>query len=55
MTIARQTSIDDVLEGRGHDVTVVNRGEQCLKTYSEQLTIVRDSPARTDMNLHMIP
>jgi CheY-like chemotaxis protein len=34
-----------ILEGRGHDVTVVNRGEQCLKTYSEQLTIVRDSPA----------
>jgi CheY-like chemotaxis protein len=34
-----------VLEGRGHDVTVVNRGEQCLKTYSQQLTIVRDSPA----------
>ena len=34
-----------VLEGRGHDVTVVNGGEQCLKTYSEQLTIVRDSPA----------
>ena len=34
-----------VLEGRGHDVTVVNRGEQCLKTYSEQLTIVRDRPA----------
>ena len=23
----------------------MNRGEQCLKTYSEQLTIVRDSPA----------
>ena len=34
-----------ILEGRGHDVTVVNRGEQCLKTYSKQLTIVRDSPA----------
>jgi CheY-like chemotaxis protein len=34
-----------ILEGRGHDVTVVNRGEQCLKTYSEQLTIVRDNPA----------
>jgi CheY-like chemotaxis protein len=34
-----------ILEGRGHHVTVVNRGEQCLKTYSEQLTIVRDSPA----------
>ena len=34
-----------ILEGRGHDVTVVNRGEQCLKTYSEQLSIVRDSPA----------
>ena len=34
-----------VLEGRGHDVTVVNRGEQCLNTYSEQLTIVRNSPA----------
>jgi CheY-like chemotaxis protein len=34
-----------ILKGRGHDVTVVNRGEQCLKTYREQLTIVRDSPA----------
>ena len=34
-----------ILEGRGHHVTVVNCGEQCLKTYSEQLTIVRDSPA----------
>jgi CheY-like chemotaxis protein len=35
-----------VLKGRGHDVTVVNRGEQCLKKYSEQLSIVRDtSPA----------
>ena len=34
-----------ILEGRGHDVTVVNRGEQCLKTYSEQLSFVRDSPA----------
>jgi CheY-like chemotaxis protein len=34
-----------ILEGRGHDVTVVSRGEQCLKIYSEQLTIVRDSPA----------
>jgi CheY-like chemotaxis protein len=34
-----------IFEGRGHDVTVVNGGEQCLKTYSEQLTIVRDSPA----------
>ena len=33
-----------ILQGRGHDVIVVNRGEQCLKTYSEQLTIVRDSP-----------
>jgi CheY-like chemotaxis protein len=35
-----------VLKDRGHDVTVVNRGEQCLKKYSEQLSIVRDtSPA----------
>ena len=34
-----------VLEGRGHDVTVVNRGEQCLNTYSEQLNIVKNSPA----------
>jgi two-component system, sensor histidine kinase and response regulator len=34
-----------ILKGRGHDVTVVNRGEQCLKTYTEQLTIVRDSSA----------
>lgn len=32
-----------VLKGRGHDVTVVNRGEQCLKKYSEQLSIVRDT------------
>ena len=34
-----------ILEGRGHDVTVVNRGEQCLNTYSEQLNIVKNSPA----------
>lgn len=26
-----------VLEGRGHEVIVVNRGEQCLKVYSEQV------------------
>jgi CheY-like chemotaxis protein len=30
-----------VLTGRGHDATVVNRGEQCLQMYSEQLSIVR--------------
>ena len=43
MTIARQTSIDESWKVVV-DVTVVNRGEQCLKTYSKQLTIVRDSP-----------
>lgn len=32
-----------VLQGRGHDVTIVNGGEQSLETYSEQLRIVRDT------------
>ena len=32
-----------VLEGRGHDVIVVNRGEQCLKVYSKQLSIIKES------------
>ena len=32
-----------VLEGRGQDVTVVNRGEQCLEIYSEQLSLVRNT------------
>src|SRR6476659_11078361 len=32
-----------VLEGRGHDVIVVNRGEQCLKVYSEQVSVIKES------------
>ncbi|HEY7109338.1 MAG TPA: response regulator [Nitrososphaeraceae archaeon] len=31
------------LKARGHEVTVVNRGEKCLETYSEQLSIVKDT------------
>ena len=32
-----------VLEGRGHDVIVVNRGEQCIKVYSEQVSVIKES------------
>lgn len=32
-----------VLESHGHEVTLVNRGEQCLKTYSKELGIIRGS------------
>jgi CheY-like chemotaxis protein len=32
-----------VLEGQGHEITLVNRGEECLKTYSKQLSVIRDS------------
>lgn len=31
-----------VLEGRGHDITVAKSGEQCLKTYSERLSVARN-------------
>ena len=32
-----------VLEGRGHEVIVVNRGEQCIKVYSEQASVIKQS------------
>ena len=32
-----------VLEGRGHDVIVVNRGEQCINVYSEQVSVIKES------------
>ena len=32
-----------VLEGRGHEIIVVNRGEQCLKVYSKQLSLIKES------------